>query len=101
MPDPDPDLIYECWLADDKNTFAKLKSDEKWPLIHWLVNTLDQADKGDHLHIVVHHKDEYVDGIFGPGGGMICDRCGKELWGGPLDHLTEEERKACAEMRHD
>jgi len=35
--------------------------------------------------------------IFGPNGGMICDRCGKELWGGPLDHLAED-REACERL---
>lgn len=26
---------------------------------------------------------------------ILCDRCGKELRGGPLEHLTPEDRAAC------
>jgi hypothetical protein len=26
---------------------------------------------------------------------LLCDACGRELRGGPLDHLTREEREAC------
>lgn len=33
-----------------------------------------------------------------PDGGIRCDRCGRGLYGGPLDHLTEEERTHCAAL---
>lgn len=32
-----------------------------------------------------------------PEGGFVCEACGRPLWGGPLDHVTDEEKEACPE----
>jgi len=37
--------------------------------------------------------------IFNEDGSLKCDICGKPLWGGPLDHLTEKEREECERLR--
>jgi hypothetical protein len=54
------ELVYECWVAGERGTFSKLKSDDKLGLVAWLMDVMRNHDQpGDHIHIVVHGKDEY------------------------------------------
>jgi hypothetical protein len=51
---------YECWVADQKGTWHKLKSDDKLGVVSWLMTSLQQHNQvGTHIHIVVHHSSEY------------------------------------------
>jgi hypothetical protein len=55
-------LVYECWVAEDKGSFSKLKlsGDDRLPLVDWLIGSLRNHNRpGAHIHIVVHDEKEY------------------------------------------
>ena len=60
-------MIYEVWVDQDPHTFAKLKSDDKFGVAQHVMGILEQIQPHQHVHIVAHSEDEYVD-TFKPNG---------------------------------
>jgi len=55
-------IILECWVQGKRDSFCKMKADSKFEVVRWLFTALDNASKGDHIHIAVHDELEYMDG---------------------------------------
>lgn len=52
-------LVFECWIAQDRHSFMKLKSDDLLGITEWTINALKQARPGTHINLVCHDEKEY------------------------------------------
>lgn len=52
-------LVFECWIAQDRHSFMKLKSDDMLGITEWTINALKQARPGTHINLVCHDEKEY------------------------------------------
>lgn len=56
---PEEVIIYECWISNQRDSFNKLRSDNIFGVIRWLVDAIGKLKPNDHLNIVAHHESEY------------------------------------------